>query len=146
MVRVGYSLIIHTHGMNDHQKRYQQGLTAGFLLPVSMERPSHQCSRRSCGATATTVSWPADVKRWRGALPSRAVGIHRMTTYVYHHRPCNSPWRLQMKAGGSSFDSLGMPKIRPRGKGEEKTTTETPAVAEVAPVSRSGGGRKRGMV
>lgn len=43
-----------------------------------------------------------------------------------------------MAAGGgsSSFDSLGMPKIRPRGsKGEEKPAEEAPATAaEVAPV------------
>lgn len=51
---------------------------------------------------------------------------------------------VQMKGGGSAFDGLGMPTIRPRGsKGEEKRAEVAPAVAEVAPVSqqaRNGGG------
>lgn len=43
---------------------------------------------------------------------------------------------MMAAGGGSSFDSLGMPKIRPRGsKGEEKPAEEAPATAaEVAPV------------
>lgn len=39
-------------------------------------------------------------------------------------------------AFSSSFDSLGMPKIRPRGQADEKPQEETPTVVDETPVRR----------
>ena len=72
------------------------------------------------GALASQLAVPTTIRALTQPMPCH--GMHRMK---------------QMMAAGSAFDNLGMPTIRPRGStGEENRAEETPAVTEVAPVSK----------